>query len=123
MIIRGLLVTIMLTAAGIAEAAPPSPKAAEGTQVAVTQASGAAADASDAAAERKICRTEKATGSLTRRNRVCLTQAQWQEVHDRTRRGVDEMVGSASGAPSCVSGMDVACGAPNANGPLTPTGM
>lgn len=51
--------------------------------------------------ERKICRTEKATGSLTRRNRICLTQAQWREIYDRSRRGVGELQGSASGGKIC----------------------
>jgi transposase-like protein len=66
--------------------------------------------------EKKICRTEKATGSLTRRTRICLTEVQWRELNARTRRGVDEMNGSASGAPRCISAVDVACGAPGAGG-------
>jgi len=67
--------------------------------------------------ERKICRTEKATGSLTRRTRICLTAAQWRELNARTRRGVDEMQGSASGAGRCISAMDQSCGAPGPGGP------
>jgi len=47
--------------------------------------------------EKKVCRTERATGSLTRRTRICLTAAQWREVNDRTRRGLDEFVRDASG--------------------------
>jgi hypothetical protein len=47
--------------------------------------------------ERKICRTERATGSLTRRTRVCLTQSQWRELHSRTKKGLDDFVGGASG--------------------------
>ena len=52
--------------------------------------------------ERKICRTEKATGSLTRRTRICMTEAQWRELNSRTRRGVDEMNSAASGGKACV---------------------
>jgi hypothetical protein len=48
--------------------------------------------------ERRICRTEKMTGSLTRRTRICLTEAQWRELNARTRKGVDEMAGTASGS-------------------------
>ena len=55
------------------------------------------ASAAPARAEKKICRSERATGSLTRRTRICLTAAEWQELNNRTRRGVDEMVGGASG--------------------------
>ena len=41
--------------------------------------------------ERKICRTERVTGSLTRRTRICMTEAQWRELAARTRKGMDEM--------------------------------
>ena len=47
--------------------------------------------------EKKICRTEKATGSLTRRTRICMTEAQWRELNQRTQRGVSQMQGDASG--------------------------
>ena len=87
-----------------------------------TSVAAAAQDAQGAQAaeqqddSKKICRTEKATGSLTRRNRICLTQAQWREVYDRTRRGVGDLQGSGSGAPACISAMDAACGAPGPGG-------
>jgi hypothetical protein len=51
--------------------------------------------------ERKICRSEKVTGSLTRVNRICLTQAQWDELAARTKRGLDEMTRTASGGKQC----------------------
>ena len=64
-----------------------------------TQRSGEAASEEAAPQEeRKVCRTEKATGSLTRRTRVCLTAAQWREVNARTYQGVTELQGSASGS-------------------------
>jgi len=47
--------------------------------------------------EKKICRTEKATGSLTRRTRICLTEAQWRELNARTQRSMQEMQNSAAG--------------------------
>jgi len=69
-------------------------------------ATGLAASAQDAEQEppreKKICRTEKATGSLTRRTRICLTEAQWRELNNRTRRGVDEMTSAASGGKQCI---------------------
>ena len=49
------------------------------------------------APERKICRTEKMTGSLTRRTRICLTEREWRELNARTQRGVSRMQGEASG--------------------------
>jgi hypothetical protein len=47
---------------------------------------------------KKVCRTERSTGSLTRRTRVCMTAAQWREVNARTYKGVTEMQGTASGS-------------------------
>jgi len=61
------------------------------------------------AAERKICRTTKMTGSLTRRTRICLTEAQWRELNARTRRGVDEMTSVASGGKECVQDPSGGC--------------
>jgi len=46
---------------------------------------------------KKICRTEKVTGSLTRVNRVCLTREQWDALHADTREKVNNMQRSASG--------------------------
>jgi hypothetical protein len=99
------LAALTLTASGLAAfsavaAAPQAPQAQD-----------------ESRREKKICRTDKATGSLTRRTRICMTEAQWRELNNRTRRGVDEMNGSASGAPSCISAVDVACGGPSAAGP------
>ena len=71
------------------------------------------ASADPARAEKKICRSERATGSLTRRTRICLTAAEWQELNNRTRRGVDEMVSGASGgcrAPNGGGGGGTLCG-------------
>ena len=73
--------------------------------MAVTGVAASAQEAQDAPEpprEKKICRTEKATGSLTRRTRTCLTEAQWRELNNRTRRGVDEMTSAASGGKQCL---------------------
>ena len=70
--------------------------------------------------EKKICRSQKMTGSLTRRTRICLTEAEWRELNDRTRRGVNEMQNSASGAPNCISTHDTACGTAAGPGGVMP---
>ena len=80
-----ILGAAMLVGAAGALAAPPQERPAQ-------QASQQAAQP-----ERKICRTEKATGSLTRRTRVCMTAAQWREINSKTMRGVSEMQGQGSG--------------------------
>jgi len=112
-----VLATLILLAATAAVAAPPAEEAAPAEQAASASPS-APTEVAEAPApeERKICRTEKATGSLTRRNRICLTATQWREVQDRTRRGVGELQGSGSGAPRCISAMDTSCGAPGPGG-------
>jgi len=51
----------------------------------------------EAKPEKKICRTERMTGSLTRRTRICLTEAQWRELNSRTQRGFQEMTSGAAG--------------------------
>jgi hypothetical protein len=65
-----LLVAFAASAAAQSDTSGPSD-----AEAAVQQLATAEADAS-AREEPKICRTRKATGSLTRRNRICLTQAQ-----------------------------------------------
>ena len=103
-----MLATVILLAATNAMAAPPEQEAS------ASPSASTGAAAAEPQEEKKICRTEKVTGSLTRRSRICLTAAQWQQVYDRTRKGLNEMASSASGAPRCISAQDVACGAPSA---------
>jgi hypothetical protein len=117
-----VLATVILLAATGAAAAQPA-EDAPATEAGASAAQAASAEPSapgDVAQtppqeERKICRTEKATGSLTRRNRICMTQTQWREIYDRTRRGVSEMQGSASGGNQCIMNGMGAC-----QGPETP---
>lgn len=61
----------------------------------------------DAPKEKKICRTETATGSLVAKRRICLTQAEWDDMaanarknlSDYSRRqGIGAETGSGSGA-------------------------
>jgi len=101
----GILATAAMLAATGAIAASPGddPVERSATTAAAEQASNASTEAEpEGQEEQKICRTEKVTGSLSRRSRICMTAAQWREVHDRTRRGVDEMNSSASGGKMCV---------------------
>ena len=61
--------------------------------------------------EKKVCRTSKMTGSLTRRTRICMTEADWRELNARTQRGVDEMNREAAGRqpPCAYDNPDVIC--------------
>ncbi len=72
-----------------------------GALLATSGFAGAANDEQEPKKEKKICRTEKATGSLTRRTRICLTAEEWRELNARTKRGLDEFGRSASGGKQC----------------------
>ena len=56
------------------------------------------------AAEKKICRTEQVTGSLARRNRICMTKAEWDKLAAETNKQMHDFsrnagVGSAASSP------------------------
>jgi hypothetical protein len=77
-----LLASAVLLATGtMSFAAEPSAKT-EGSQAAKQ--------------EKKICKSEKLTGSLTRVRRTCLTQAQWDDLAESTRRSVRGIVDDAN---------------------------
>ena len=77
--------------------------------IAVTGVAASAQDAQEESSEeRKICRTSKMTGSLTRRSRICLTEAQWRELASRTRKGLEEMGQSASGGQAVANNQNAA---------------
>lgn len=67
------------------------------SSVAIAQDQAPATEKEDAAKpEKKVCKSEKMTGSLTRVKRTCLTAAQWDELAERTRKGVNDLTGLAS---------------------------
>ena len=41
--------------------------------------------------EKKICKNEKITGSLTRVRRVCLTQREWDRMAETARNSVNDL--------------------------------
>ena len=60
----------------------------------------APAAAEVARGEEVVCRTDRATGSLTRRNRVCMTRNEWTLANERMRADVAGVLPrSASGIP------------------------
>jgi len=40
---------------------------------------------------KKICRNEKMTGSLTRVTRTCMTQAEWAKLAETTNKSIDDL--------------------------------
>ncbi len=47
--------------------------------------------------QRMVCRTQPVTGSLTRRNRICQTAAEWQSLERRTGQQVGNLQRGGSG--------------------------
>jgi hypothetical protein len=40
--------------------------------------------------EKKVCKTERVTGSLVSKRRICLTQDQWDKIAADTKKNMDE---------------------------------
>src|SRR5438045_1669865 len=59
--------------------------------------------------EKKICRSEKMTGSLTRVRRICLTAKEWDDLRHRTQQSFQDKVNGASGG--CMAPSDPTAGA------------
>lgn len=49
-----------------------------------------------AAKEKRVCKSEKITGSLTRVRRVCMTQREWDQLSESAQRGVNDISRDAS---------------------------
>ncbi|WP_305095949.1 hypothetical protein [Croceibacterium aestuarii] len=49
------------------------------------------------AKEKLICKTDGATGSRIRKNRVCKTEEEWREFYANTKKNVDEYTSKQSG--------------------------
>jgi hypothetical protein len=49
------------------------------------------ASAGEPKKEKKICKTERVTGSLTRVSRTCMTQADWDRLREGTRNELDRL--------------------------------
>ncbi len=76
-----MLATVLLTTGIAAFAAEPNTEAKKGQS----------AHKQDAQKEKRICRSEKLTGSLTRVRRVCLTRSEWDRLAEGTRKNVHEL--------------------------------
>lgn len=48
-----------------------------------------------------VCRTTRITGSLTRRQRTCMTRAEWNDVEARTQEELRRQNRQASGGVQC----------------------
>lgn len=71
------------------------------TDTATTEAPASAAPAEET--RELVCRTTRVTGSLTRRTRICMTEAEWAESRRTTGQNVSRAQGQASGGAQCVT--------------------
>lgn len=62
------------------------------------------------AAEKKICRTERMTGSLTRSTRTCMTKAEWARLAENTRKSVNNIINDAGKGEGQAAGMGTSSG-------------
>jgi hypothetical protein len=70
-------------------------------QTPAATASPTPSEAEEAAAEKMVCKKEIVTGSRSRTKRTCMTQREWNKLHDQTRDAVHEHIRrSTAGAPS-----------------------
>lgn len=58
--------------------------------------SAAAAEPTDktttaAQTEKKICRKDRATGSLVRVRRICMTKSDWDKLHSDTKNDIEDI--------------------------------
>ncbi|TIX50161.1 hypothetical protein [Alteraurantiacibacter aquimixticola] len=86
------------TTAALAQEAEQDPAEQQATAAAQEIGEEAEDEEADDRGSEVVCRTERVTGSLTRRTRTCLTRDEWAEVHSRTRNELDSMGRRASGS-------------------------
>jgi len=90
--------------------------AAAALLLAATGASAAAPQEAEAKPEKKICKSQKMTGSLTRVTRICKTRTEWNELADANSRALDRMGRSANQAEAMTNRTASATGAGSAGG-------
>ncbi len=76
----------------------PGEDAARSQAAQATQQEDEAEEVEDDRGSEVVCRTERVTGSLTRRTRTCLTRDEWDIVERRTKDELDRMGRNASGS-------------------------
>ncbi|TIX50162.1 hypothetical protein [Alteraurantiacibacter aquimixticola] len=98
--IAAAVTLVFATSAALAQERDEDDSTTQATQ-ASEQDADVAEEAEDDRGSEVVCRTERVTGSLTRRTRTCLTRDEWDDVHSRTRNEMDRMGRNASGGKEC----------------------
>jgi hypothetical protein len=66
----------------------------------LSSASPTAVAATDAAAEKKVCKRQKQIGSMVRAKKICRTKAEWSESETQARQDVNEMQRTSRAPPN-----------------------
>lgn len=69
-----------------------------GAVLAFITAPASAQDNDTATTEKKVCKSEKITGSLTRVRRVCMSQREWDQLAEDRARSLNRLERSANHA-------------------------
>lgn len=56
----------------------------------------------DAPKEKKICRTERVTGSLVSQRRICMTTAEWDKLALETKKDLDDVQRNGNAVPRTI---------------------
>jgi hypothetical protein len=73
------------------------------TAPAVAQAQAGAEE--PAKAEPKICRVDRATGSLAKRHKICKTRAEWDALRRQTKSDIEDIQRNSGAIPRTAGGM------------------
>jgi hypothetical protein len=60
--------------------------------------------APDAPKEKKICRTERVTGSLVAQRRICMTKAEWDKLAQQTKNDIEDIQRNGGAIPRTAGG-------------------
>lgn len=60
--------------------------------------------APDAPKEKKVCRTERVTGSLVNQRRICMTRAEWDRLALETKKDLDNIQRNSNAVPHQAGG-------------------
>jgi hypothetical protein len=52
----------------------------------------------DAPKEKKVCHTDTVTGSLIAKRRICKTEAEWEQLAQDTKKGIDDFTSRQNGS-------------------------
>lgn len=116
--IIAFLVLASATAVSAADKSADAPADPAKDAAADSAAAAAAAAATEAPKKEKlVCHTDKMTGTRTKVRRICRTQAQWDEIYENTRSGMNNFSRGSNTTAAAISDGAGGSPLPNAGAP------